>query len=108
MRLLFLSRGGARRYLEGDARRGVAAVPAADREALAADLPDVGAAPLHHMRRGGQRGAKGVEFVAGHAGAPREVSSRRDCSAVAAVVKPASRLRGVPWSNPASRASVGG
>ena len=51
--------------LEGDAGM-VAALPAADREDLATDLPDMRAAPLHDMGGGGKARAEGVEFATGH------------------------------------------
>ncbi len=50
--------------LEREAR--LLVLPAADREDLAADLPDVGPAPLHHVGRSRQPPAEGVELLVGH------------------------------------------
>lgn len=53
--------------LEG--KRGLPIRPAADGEQLAADLPDMRAAPLDHIAGRGERAAKRVEVVIGHNGA---------------------------------------
>src|SRR5690606_34245103 len=64
--------------LEGDAGM-VAALPAADREDLAADLPDMRAAPLHDMGGGGERGAEGVEFAVAHGHGAMVAHGTRGC-----------------------------
>src|SRR6186713_2024690 len=50
---------------EGD-EESLPVIPAADGENLAADFPDMRAAPLHDMGRGMERGAESVVFVERH------------------------------------------
>src|SRR5579871_641222 len=51
-------------HLEGEAR--LVVLPAADGKDLAADLPDMGAAPLHDIGRRGEAAAESVELLVGH------------------------------------------
>src|SRR5215469_4764692 len=72
-RLLLQHLEGNPAHLEGEARLLLA--PAADREDLAAHLPDMRAAPLHDVAGGGKGAAEAVELLVVHR-SPIEIDIR--------------------------------